>query len=154
MTYHRSYGKSNTTSAISESGTAWPSKALEFMGWILSFLSSVFLTIVCLFVKFHMAIVLSVLQSAVSDYLFGIFKLSFLLWGNPCIKSASFKITNQSAVKGAQFVPIIILHFWCKHGHQSKGMHCRSKSHGFWKWPFFCVFFGRIRVVYHYYHKF
>ena len=42
MTYHRSYGKSNTTSAISESVTAWPSKALEFMGWILSFLSSVF----------------------------------------------------------------------------------------------------------------
>ena len=42
MTYHRSYGKSNTTGAISESGTDWPSKALEFMGWILSFLSSVF----------------------------------------------------------------------------------------------------------------
>ena len=82
-------------------------------------------------------IVLSVLQSAGSDYQFGIFKLVFLLWGNPCIKSSSFKITNQSVVKDAQLVPIIILNFWCKHGHQSKEMYRRSKSHGFWKWPFY-----------------
>jgi hypothetical protein len=36
---------------------------------------------------------------------------------------AAFKITNQSVVKDAQLVPIIILNFWCKHGHQSKEMY-------------------------------
>jgi len=84
--------KSNATGATNGAGTAYSSRAREFtlgfwwhLCYSISFLCNLLSTIVCLFVLFHLVIVLSVivlsvfLQFMTSDYPFDIFKLVFIL---------------------------------------------------------------------------
>ena len=86
-TYHRICNQINTTGTTSGAGTANPSGAPEFTpgfqwGFVLLdlyFYVYVLQIVVCPFVLFLLAIVLSVLlRYTDSDYLFGIFKLFFL----------------------------------------------------------------------------
>jgi Zn-dependent protease with chaperone function len=84
MTCHWGCNKSNTTDVTNGAGTSYPSGVSEFTSVLVgvhvapSFLCSVLYIIVCPFVLFLFAIVLSVLLFTASDYLFGI--LSLLFW--------------------------------------------------------------------------
>ena len=83
MTYHWVCIKSNMTGVTRGAGTAFSFGALEFtlgFQWslccsIFSFLCSVLQIIVCPFVLFLLAMVVSVLRFMSDDYPFGIFKL-------------------------------------------------------------------------------
>ena len=85
MTQHMVCNQSNTTGATSDAATVCPSGAPEVTPscqWdsscsIISFLCIVLQTVVCPFVLFLLAIVLSVLRLTNFDYLFGIFQLFF-----------------------------------------------------------------------------
>ena len=79
MTYHWVCSKSNTTCATCGAGTLYPSRAQRFTpgfqwGLIYSFLYCALKVILCPFVLFSLAIVLSVLPGfTASEYCFGIF---------------------------------------------------------------------------------
>jgi hypothetical protein len=83
MTCHWGCNKSNTTDVTNGAGTSYPSGVSEFTSVLVgvhvapSFLCSVLYIIVCPFVLFLFAIVLSVLLFTASDYLFGILSLLF-----------------------------------------------------------------------------
>ena len=87
ISYHRVCNQNNTTGEISGAGAIFPSGAPDFtpgFQWgscysIFSFMCNVLQIVVCPFVLFLLAIVLSVLlRFTDSDYPFGIFKFSSL----------------------------------------------------------------------------
>ena len=116
ITWHRKSNQINTTGAISGAGTAYPSRAPEFIpcfsGFVLldlQFYVYVLQNVVCHFVLFLLAIVLSVLrQFTDSDYPFDIFIL--------------FHGIEKSAIYCLHLVSNPPeLYQWCNHAHLQCG---------------------------------